>query len=454
MGTLHDRVASQPALRDAWSEVLANDRADGSLSAGVNRLAQQIDEVIPELAEQLRTRTYQPRSLSLVEIPKPDGGTRTLSIPAARDRIVERAVVDALAAAIEPVLGPSSFGYRPGLGVADAVQAVARLRDEGLGWVLRTDVRDCFPTVDVARLHRLLDALVPDDELLALLRRLLDRNVTGPGGSRPARGLAQGSPLSPMLANLALEHLDSRLRRAGFPVVRFADDLAIAVADQADAWEAARVATAALEEIDMSLSSDKTSAFSFEEGFTFLGEEFGPRYPPVVEDHRVIDPPRRCVYLGRQGSGARIQEGRLIVESADDEKLLDIPTGHVERIVCFGAVGVSAGLRSWALNSGVDITLLSRRGTYLGELRSAADGRRIARLRMQLRAADDPDIWLPYARAAVEAKLRKQTVLLQRSIRRDTDEQVGVAAEYIGRMMGMLVEAEERDGLKIGRAHV
>ena len=197
----------------------------------------------------------------------------------------------------------------------------------------------------------------------------------------------------------------------------------------------------------MNLGNDKTAVFSFEEGFTFLGEEFGTRYPPAVDDHRVIDPPRRCVYLGMQGSGARIQNGRLIVQSPGDEELLDIPAGQVERIVCFGAVGVSAGLRSWALNSGVDIALLSRRGTYLGELRSATDGRRIVRLQAQLAATDDPAVWLPFARSAVEAKLRKQVVLLQRSNRRETDESVGVATTYITRMTGMLSEATERDGL-------
>ena len=447
MGTLIDQVADPHTLREAWAEVLANDRADGVLGAGVTRFARGADHELAALADELARGRYRPRPLTHVPIHKPDGGTRDLAIPAVRDRVVERAIADALTGILDPALGPSAFGYRPGLGVADAVQAVARLRDEGMTWVLRTDVDDCFPSIDTTRLRRLLAALLPDTSLTDLLDTLLDRPVAAPGGLRPARGLPQGSPLSPLLSNLALEHLDQRLRRAGFPVVRYGDDLTVATTSRTDALEAARAARHALQEIDMKLGEDKTGVFSFDEGFTFLGEEFGPRYPPTLDDHRVIDPPRRCVFLGRQGSHARIDSGRFVVTSPDDVELLDIPTGHIERIVCFGSVGISAGVRSWALNDGVDIALMSRRGTYLGELRSANDAARMHRLRAQLAAADDPAVWLPWARTAVEAKLRKQTVLLQRLNRRDTADPVGHAAAHITQLAAMLPDATDRDGL-------
>jgi CRISPR/Cas system-associated endonuclease Cas1 len=70
------------------------------------------------------------------------------------------------------------------------------------------------------------------------------------------------------------------------------------------------------------------------------------------------------VYVGLQGSRVRVEAGRLVVESADDQELLDVPSGQVERLVCFGAVGVSAGFRSWALANGVDQVFLSRCGSY------------------------------------------------------------------------------------------
>jgi CRISPR-associated protein Cas1 len=103
------------------------------------------------------------------------------------------------------------------------------------------------------------------------------------------------------------------------------------------------------------------------------------------------------------------------VESSQDQELLDVPSGAVERIVCFGAVGISAGLRSWALATDVDLVFLSRRGSYLGHAWAAAGQHWMARLRAQLAVSDDPGRLLPFARAVVAAKVHKQIVLLQRS---------------------------------------
>ena len=74
----------------------------------------------------------------------------------------------------------------------------------------------------------------------------------------------------------------------------------IAAATRSDAAEALATARAALTEINMTFGADKSAVFSFAEGFTFLGEEFGPRYPPAVDDRRLIEPPRRCLFLGVQ----------------------------------------------------------------------------------------------------------------------------------------------------------
>jgi CRISPR-associated protein Cas1 len=275
-------------------------------------------------------------------------------VPTVRDRVVERAVLAALTPVIDPWLGPWSFAYRPGLGVSDAVQELARLREQGLTWVARADVADCFPSIPMGHLRRLISVFVADEGLRALVEAFLARRSTGEGGVRAVPGLPQGSPLSPLWSNLVLTRLDERLADAGFPVVRYSDDFAVLAASREDAWEGMRVASDAVGELGMRLGADKSEVMSFDEGFTFLGEDFGPRYPPALDDHRAVEPPRRVVYVGRQGSRVRVEAGRLVIESPDDQELLDVPSGQVERLVCFGAVGVSAGFRSWALANGVD----------------------------------------------------------------------------------------------------
>ena len=440
-------VASPDLLADAWADVLASDREDGVLGAGVARFERDADQHLAEIAEQLGTGTYQPGLLTPVTLPRPDGQVRLLHVPSVRDRVVERAILAVLTPVIDPWLGPFSYAYRPGLGVADAVQAIAVLRDEGLGWVARTDFHDCFGHIPVPLLRRMLSVLVEDTGLLSLIGSLLDRRAAARGSAAVVRGLPQGSPLSPLWANLVLAGFDAQVTGAGFPLVRYSDDLVALASDRGDAWEAMRVINEAAAALGMPLGADKSAVMSFAEGFCFAGEDFGPRYPPALDDHRVVEPARRVLYLGMQGAHARLEAGRVVVESPDDTELLDVPSGTVERIVCFGAAGISAGLRSWALATEVDLVFLSRRGSYLGHALAGAGQHRMARLRAQLAAADDSARAITFGRAVVDAKVRKQMILLRRLARRGNAETVTDAAGQMDQLLVMLPDCGSRDEL-------
>lgn len=457
MGALLDAAITVRALRRAWEDVLDNDREDGVLSPAVAKFADDADTQLELLSEQLTDRTFVPQDLTEVSITDGDD-TRTLHIPAVRDRVVERSLLGAITPWVDPVLGFASFAYRPGLGVADAVQTLVGYREEGLRWVLRTDVNDCFPSVPVAHARRLLGALVPDAEALAIVDLLLDRAAIRPRRGRGVmRGLAQGCALSPLLANLVLVSLDDALVDQGFAVVRYADDVAVAVESREDAWEAARVATGALEVLGMELGADKTEVMSFDDGFCFLGEDFGPRYPPALDNQRVAVPDRRVLYAGIQGGRVRVARGRVVVETPDDVQVLDVPTDHVERIVCFGSVGLTAGTRAWAMGNDVDVAFMSRRGSYLGQLLASSSPTRVRRLRAQLDFTADPTRTLPLAVAIVEAKIRKQIVLLQRFGRRTHADLTRDAVSQIRGLLAMLPDCtstEEAMGMEGAAARV
>lgn len=128
-------------------------------------------------------------------------------------------MLDVVAPVVDPHLGSCSYGFRPGLGVSDAVQAVGVARDEGLAWVLRADVDDCFPSVPVGLSHRMLAAIVDDEALVVVVDSLLARGyVTSARAAHPAWSAA-GLSLSPVLANLVLAGLDADLLAEGFAVV-------------------------------------------------------------------------------------------------------------------------------------------------------------------------------------------------------------------------------------------
>jgi len=113
-------------------------------------IRQHLDDFLTELSESLRSGTYEPDPLLSFGIPKGTSGeVRTLHIPSIRDRVVERAVVNAIAHRADLAMSPCSFAYRTGIGTDDAVDHLARLRDTGYRYVLRTDIEDYFPNLSI-----------------------------------------------------------------------------------------------------------------------------------------------------------------------------------------------------------------------------------------------------------------------------------------------------------------
>lgn len=434
MSSLLSEIAEAERLGRAWADTLDRVGDREEMPESIAKFAQHAEANIAQLRSELLDGAYRPSSLREISIPKADGSFRELAIPRVRDRVVERAVLAVITPHLDPWLGAGSYAYRPGLGVADAVQTVVRLREEGLGWVLRADIQDCFPTIPRDHALRLLTMSLPDSTLNPLLSMLTNRRVITRVGEREKPGLPQGTSLSPVMSNLVLVALDNALLDRGFPIVRFADDFVVLCASAADCWEAARTATNALGEIGMNLAADKTQVMSFEEGFSFLGEDFEPRYPPAIDEHRVREPVRRVVYVALQGSRIYSGKGRLIVESRDDEPVLDVPISHVGRIVCFGSIGVSAGVRSWAFDREVEIVFLSRRGGYQGQMLAASSRTRTTRIRAQTRIAERLPRVLQFGRAVVEAKIRHQVTVVQRFGRREHAEDI---ADPIGQMRAM-----------------
>lgn len=230
MGGVQSTAFTREALAAAWQGILDNDLADSSLSQGVQRFSEDADARLDRLAESLAPPDtgglppFEAGQLTQVEIAI-GGKVRTLHIPTVGDRVVARALLTWATPLVDPYLGPSAFAYRPGLGVADAVQALAAWRDEGLTWVARTDIDDCFPSVPVEVAFRRFDALVADPEASRIVRAFLDRTFWHDGRLRRVPGLPQGCPLSPLLTNLTLVDVDDAVSEAGFPVVRYGDDL-------------------------------------------------------------------------------------------------------------------------------------------------------------------------------------------------------------------------------------
>lgn len=449
MSWLAEHAFSERSLGIAWKKVQKRESDDGNLAPSILKFQEDAEEKILRLSEALLDGSYKPYQFTEVDI-ETNGKERTLHIPAVQDRIVARAILATTTSRIDPLLGASAFGYRPGLGVADAVQAVVDAREAGLKWVLRTDVDDCFPSLSPDIAFDRFTQAVHDTDITDVVEQLLGRTVgNGKMRGKTLPGLPLGCPLSPVLMNLVLVDLDDALNAAGFTVVRYADDIVVVGESKEELEDAARFCQRILRSFNMQLGDDKTDIMTFDDGFAFLGEDFGPKYPPAMPLQRVQEPENRVLYLGAQTAHARISKGRLIVEDRQKgggkpTKLFDVPCGHVSRIVAFGSVAISSGLRSWAMYNGVDIVLASRRGSYLGIMQGTKTETHSARLIAQVEINDTPR-QLEISCAIIRAKIHKQIVVLQRFSKRESEEKVSNAITNMRKFMTMLDDTASID---------
>jgi len=416
MGGLLLAASSEQVMLDAWADIRDAALADGDAGPEVERFEAASARNVAHLCAALRGGTYQPSPVRHVPISKPRGGIRNLAVPVLEDRIVERSVLSVLDPVVDPLLMPWSYAYRRGLGTDDAIRAVLDARDDGYPWLVRADVRKCFDMIPrwpvLARLGEVCD----DPELVDLVRRLVNRRLVGRNAPRlpRGRGLHQGSPLSPLLANLYLDAFDRRMADDGWQVVRFADDFAIPVRDRPAGERALDAAGEALDALDLELNRAKCEVSPLDHGVDFLGVTLTGSSGAGPDDSS--HPLETMVYVTHERALLRTRGERLIVEHRD-ETLLRLNLRRVRQIVLVGSIGMTTPLITQALRRGIEIVLLDAHGQYEGRFTPGSRIKPAVRQRQHEVARKDVRA-LPLAAQFVAGKVQNMRVLLLRADRR------------------------------------
>lgn len=238
-------------------------------------------------AEALR-QGWQPLPYRAFAVPKAEaGGVRIVEKAPFRERVLQRHLFNLLREVLDRTFEEESIGFRKGLSRQTAVDRLNAALAEGYDYVLESDIADFFPSVRIGKLLERLDGLLPERDVL--LRRTLAAVLNAPrelhGRIEPReRGLAVGSPLSPMLANVYLDAFDEKIKSLGVHLIRFADDFIILTRGREAAEELLGFAGNYLKDWGLQLNLDKTAIRPIDQGFTFLGIRFSGAPGELAQD--------------------------------------------------------------------------------------------------------------------------------------------------------------------------
>ena len=292
---LYDKIYREDILAHAYAQCRANKGApgvDGQDFADVE--AYGLERWLGELALALKEEKYRPDPIRRVYIPKANGKLRPLGISTLRDRVCMTAAVLVLGPIFDADLPSEQYAYRPGRNAQQAIREVEETLFRDHPEVVDADLADYFGSIPHAELMRSLARRIVDRRVLHLIKMWLECAVedTDDKGRKhrtteakdSGRGIPQGAPISPLLANLYMRRFVlgwKKLRleqRLGSRIVTYADDLVI-LCRRGGADEALRQLRELMGKLKLTVNEEKTRICRVPEGrFDFLGYTFGRLY--------------------------------------------------------------------------------------------------------------------------------------------------------------------------------
>jgi RNA-directed DNA polymerase len=237
--TLYHHISRDDVLYAAWKSVKQNGGSAGIDGISIKSIEQSpggMYEFLKEIQDELRAKTYHPKPVKRVFIPKSDGKLRPLGIPTVKDRVVQACLLQIIEPIFEQDFLPCSFGFRPGKSAHQAIGAIKQSIDKGRLQIYDADLRSYFDTIPHDELMKAVEVRLADRQVLKLIRKWLKAPIWESGKPMKAneQGTPQGGIISPLLANIYMHWFDKAFHGPKGPgtwakatLVRYADDFVV-----------------------------------------------------------------------------------------------------------------------------------------------------------------------------------------------------------------------------------
>jgi CRISPR-associated protein Cas1 len=323
-----------------------------------------------DLLRQIVEDAYLPAPNTAFSIRKEGGTERLVENLSFRDLIVQHYLLNLISKPFDRLFEEGSIGFRRGVSRLDAVTMVQLAVADGYGYVIESDIQDFFPTVNLRILEQLLDRYIPQADTLfkIVLKKLIRAGYVLKGGLHERiRGLAQGSPLSPILANLYLDSFDERMMENGARMVRYADDFIILTKTREEAEKVLCGTEECLSELGLRLNKEKTAIRTIREGIRFLGIAFENSESAVASDQGqqlfkkplyVTEP---YLYLAISDDALEIRRKTAVIET--------IPLRRISEIMVMETAVFSTAVVRKCADHNIPLTISLNTGYYIATVK-------------------------------------------------------------------------------------
>jgi len=324
------------------------------------------EESADEIYSEISGKTYNPLPNTAFLIKKKSGGERIVEKLNFRDLVVQQYLLRTISGVFDRMLEEESIGYRKGISREKAVELFNCAVSEGYKYVIESDIEDFFPSVDIDKLTGLLDFYIPEND--KCIKELLFKCIkNGYKLNRKyyerSKGIAQGSPLSPLFANLYLDSFDEKIKKLDAKMIRYGDDFIILTRTEEDAKNILSESETFLSELKLKINKNKTSIRPIEEGFHFLGISFSKSDFAIDKEEadKILKKPlyltEPYVFLSLNGEAAEIIKDKKVIER--------IPMRRISEIIAMERTTFSTAFLTKCIRFNIPVTITLNSGYYI-----------------------------------------------------------------------------------------